>query len=66
MRPDSHFGSVHNLKDLESKFAGTTTILQTWFSNYKGNDQIEVPGFADRPKAQEILTAAIKAYKPVN
>ncbi len=66
VRPDSHFGSVHNLADLEKQFVGTTTILKAWFTNYKGNDQIKVPGFADRPKAQEILTAAIKAYKPAN
>ncbi|MFT4648594.1 MAG: inorganic pyrophosphatase [Glaciecola sp.] len=65
VRPDSHFGSVHNLGDLETQFAGTTTILKTWFSNYKGPGVIEVPGFADRAKAQEILTAAIKAYKPI-
>jgi inorganic pyrophosphatase len=65
VRPDSHFGSVHNLGDLETQFGGTTTILKTWFSNYKGPGVIEVPGFADRAKAQEILTAAIKAYKPI-
>ncbi|MDF1837020.1 MAG: inorganic diphosphatase [Planctomycetota bacterium] len=64
VRPDSHFGTVYNLKDLETQFSGTTTILQAWFSNYKGPGEITVPGFADRPKAQEILTAAIKAYKP--
>ncbi|MBL4770755.1 MAG: inorganic diphosphatase [Planctomycetes bacterium] len=64
VRPDSPFGNVHNMADLEAQFGGTTTILETWFTNYKGPGIITVPGFEDRAKAQEILTAAIEAYVP--
>ncbi|MCA9000387.1 MAG: inorganic diphosphatase [Planctomycetes bacterium] len=64
VRPDSPFGEVKDLADLEEYFPGTTTILRTWFTNYKGPGEITVPGFADRDAAQKILTAAIEAYQP--
>ncbi len=64
VRPDSPFGKVHNMAELEEQFGGATTILKTWFTSYKGPGVITVPGFEDREKAQEILTAAIEAYVP--
>jgi inorganic pyrophosphatase len=64
VRPDSPFGKVTNLADLDAQFPGATTILRTWFTNYKGPGKIVVPGFADLPEAQKILSAAIEAYHP--
>ncbi len=64
VRPDSPFGDVHNMAQLEEQFGSATTILKTWFTSYKGPGVITVPGFEDREKAQEILTAAIEAYVP--
>ena len=64
VRPDSPFGRVQNLEDLQKQFPGVTTILETWFSNYKGPGKIEVPGFSDVSRAREILEAAVEAYVP--
>jgi len=47
------FAKVSSLADLDKKFPGVTTILQTWFTHYKGYGkdgklQLTSPGFKGR------------------
>jgi inorganic pyrophosphatase len=55
--------SVQSLEDLESDYPGILTIVETWFSNYKGPGEIESLGFADAQVAESILSAAITAFE---
>ena len=59
----SCFKDVENLKQLNANFPGVSTILQTWFVNYKGPDKITSTGFGTAIEAHEILAKAIEAYK---
>ena len=52
--------SVHDIGDLDSDFPGVTSIIQTWFSNYKGRGVLEAGGFEDARSANEILERAEK------
>ena len=59
---DTPLYSVNSIAELDQKFPGVVTILQTWFTNYKGQGKVEVLGFREQEEAQQILDAAINAY----
>jgi inorganic pyrophosphatase len=59
---DSPLGAAQDLATLDAGFPGAKTILQTWFANYKGPGEIQIKGFGDRARAEEILSAAAAAY----
>lgn len=59
---DTPLYSVNSMAELEQKFPGVSTILQTWFTNYKGQGKVQVLGFREQEEAQQILEAAINAY----
>lgn len=59
----SAFGSVQSLEELEELFPGVISILDTWFSNYKGYGVMELQETADADEAQQVLQAAIDAYR---
>jgi len=62
--PDSHFGRVHNLDQLDQYFPGVSTIIELWFDHYKGPaNNVEILGIGDAARAGEILNASIKAYR---
>jgi inorganic pyrophosphatase len=54
---------VSDLDELERRFAGTTSIVETWFANYKGPGRMQPKGFGDAAEAQKILAAAMKAFE---
>ena len=54
---------VSDLEELERRFAGTTSIVETWFANYKGPGRMQSKGFGDAAEAQKILAAAMKAFE---
>jgi inorganic pyrophosphatase len=60
---DAPLENVRNLMELNQSFPGVTTILETWFSNYKGPGEMEANGFGDVEDAREILNAAIESYQ---
>ena len=65
--PGTPLGDVTSLAELEAGFPGVTTIVQTWFENYKGLDDAGQPrmvaqGIADAARAEAILAAAMDAY----
>jgi len=51
-----------NLEELEAKFHGVSTIVETWFANYKGPGEMESKGYAGPEEAGRVLEAAIEAY----
>jgi inorganic pyrophosphatase len=56
-------GDVADLEELEKRFAGTTSIVETWFANYKGPGRMESKGFGDAAEARRILASAMKAFE---
>lgn len=53
--PNTPFWDVSSVEDLELKFPGALTIIETWFSNYKGIGQMQSEGFYGRDEALRIL-----------
>ncbi len=51
-----------DLEALDELFPGVTTIIETWFSSYKGPGEIEALGFAGAEEAERVLDAAIEAF----
>lgn len=63
---DSPLREVDNLAELNRDFPGVTTILETWFSNYKGPGIMEFKGFGDVDEAWQILSASMEGYHTVH
>ncbi|MDX1650340.1 MAG: inorganic diphosphatase [Myxococcota bacterium] len=56
-------GAVRDLPDLEERFPGVVTIVETWFRNYKGPGRVEVEGLEDAAAAREAVARAAEAYE---
>ncbi len=61
---NSPFAKVKSIPDLEAKFPGVTTILQTWFTSYKGYGKdgrlmLSSAGFKDRAAAIKLIGDAV-------
>ena len=59
----SIFYEVNSLKELDNSFKGVSTIIETFFSNYKGPGKMESQGFSENDEAKKILNNAIDEYK---
>lgn len=64
----SPFWNCKSIADLDAKFPGVTTILQTWFTSYKGRDKegklmLSSTGFKERAEAIRFLGDAILDYE---
>jgi inorganic pyrophosphatase len=63
--PESPFGDVKSLTELNVAFPGVAQILETWFTLYKGPGKMKFEWYADADEARALLDAAIKgAAKP--
>ena len=60
---DSPLYEANSIKELDEKFPGVTTIVNTWFVNYKGTGEIESRGYSDIAEAKAILDASRKAFE---
>lgn len=60
--PDSHFASIKNIEELNDKFPGVTSIIETWFKNYKGPGIVQIQGFGSVQENNQLLNSARKAY----
>ena len=65
---NSPFAKVKSIAELDAKFPGVTTILQTWFTSYKGYGKdgklmLSSPGFKDRATAIKLIGDAILDYE---
>lgn len=61
--PESWFGGVHSIEDLESAFPGVTKILSVWLENYKGNNMVKVEEVLSTDVANTLLEESIRSYK---
>lgn len=57
------FEKVDTIKDLDREFPGVTTIVETWFANYKGPQKIKTHGYAGRDLANSVLSRALEDYR---
>ncbi|MCP3914600.1 MAG: inorganic diphosphatase [bacterium] len=55
-------GVLKDLDELNERFPGVTSIVETWFTSYKGRGEMESRGFADAETANTILRASIEAF----
>ena len=60
---DTPLGMATNLQELSAGFPGVTTIVETWFTSYKGPGEIESQGFAGVLEARRVLKAASEAFE---
>ncbi len=65
---NSPFAKVRSIADLDAKFPGVTTILQTWFTSYKGRDKdgklmLSSPGFKGRAEAIKFIGDAVLDFE---
>ena len=65
---DTPFAKVRSIADLDAKYPGTTTIIQTWFTSYKGVGkdgklQITSNGFKGRAEAIRLVGDAILDFE---
>ena len=65
---NSPFSKCRSIDDLDAKFPGVTTILQTWFTSYKGRDKegklmLSSPGFKGRREAIKFIGDAVLDYE---
>lgn len=61
--PGSNFYHINDISELEKSYSGVLEILEIWFTNYKGQGQMEFNGFGDKTEAELILQSAIKSYQ---
>ncbi|MDO6760803.1 inorganic diphosphatase [Tamlana sp. 2_MG-2023] len=54
---------VNSIEELNNEFQGITTIIDIWFTNYKGPGKLKSNGFGDKAEATRILNVAMNQYK---
>jgi len=59
---DSPLYDINNIEELNEKYPGVSSILELWFTNYKGPGIMVSKGFGDKNNAHEILEAAIQEF----
>lgn len=62
------FASVRSIGELDRKFPGVVSILQTWFTSYKGRDKdgklfLSSPGFKGRAETIKFIGDAVLDYE---
>jgi inorganic pyrophosphatase len=65
---NSPFAKVRSIAELDAKFPGVTTIIQTWFTSYKGYDKegklmLSSAGFKGRAAAVKLIGDAVLDYE---
>ncbi|MDD5085805.1 MAG: inorganic diphosphatase [Candidatus Omnitrophica bacterium] len=63
--PDTHFGDIKSVHELNEKFPGVTSIIETWFINYEGQGKVQTEGFGSLEEADLILNSAREAYNVI-
>jgi inorganic pyrophosphatase len=65
---NSPFAKVRSIAELDAQFPGVTTIIQTWFTSYKGYGKdgklmLSSSGFKGRADAVKLLGDAVLDYE---
>lgn len=63
---DSDQFQADTIENLNGYYPGITTIIETWFTNYKGPNKMKSLGFAGRESALNTLSHAITDYQNAN
>jgi len=63
---NSPFSKIKNLVELNREYPGVTSIISTWFENYKGAGKITILGYDNEIKAKKILKKAIEEFNREN
>lgn len=59
----SPFKNIHSIKEMQQQYPGVLTIIETWFSNYKGSDaNVDIQGILSKQDALGVLDKSIKYY----
>lgn len=53
---NSSFYNIDNLEHLNQEYQGLTTILELWYTNYKGKGKMVSEGFKSKEEALEIIS----------
>jgi inorganic pyrophosphatase len=61
--PGTDFYALNNVSELEAAYPGIETIIETWFTSYKGPGEITSGGFFDSGEANVVLAKAIADYE---
>ena len=57
------FAHINSMAELDAEFVGVSSIVETWFANYKGEGMMESQGFAEKEVADSVLAVSIAAFK---
>lgn len=61
--PESWFGFIETMEELEESFPGVIPILVTWLESYKGGQVVEVQRIQGKDAANEALLKAIDHFQ---
>jgi inorganic pyrophosphatase len=53
---------VRDLASLDARYAGARTIVETWFTHYKGGNRVRSQGFGDAAEALEVIREASRYF----
>lgn len=53
---------ANNLRELNSRFPGATTIVEIWFLNYKGPGKMKSKGYGEVNEAMKVINTAVEAF----
>ena len=60
---NTSFYAINTIEDLNENYPGVTTIIETWFTNYKGKGLMKSSGYGDTAAATQILNEAILGFE---
>ena len=60
--PNSPLYNINSIAELNQTYIGVSRILEIWFSNYKGPNNMISNGFGNLNHATEILNIALDLY----
>ena len=60
---NTSFYAINTIEDLNENYPGVTTIIETWFTNYKGKGLMKSSGYGDAAAATQVLNEAIQGFE---
>lgn len=61
--PQSWFGHIQSIDELEESYPGSILILATWLESYKGPKVVEFQNVEDRDRAIELIHTAVESFE---
>ena len=62
VREEGPLSDVRNLSMLDSRYAGARTIIETWFTSYKGPGKMTSDGFGEAEEALAVIREASRHF----